>query len=70
MYDVPRRKELRDRCAEPWKRKGGGSRVRWRPSLPPGVCRYPSLLPSRNMREFIAPCASCEFAGSGNEYLG
>ena len=22
MYDVPRRKKLRDRCAEPWKRKG------------------------------------------------
>ena len=32
MYDVPRRKELRDRCAEPWKRKGAA--VSGFPSLP------------------------------------
>ena len=32
MYDVPRRKKLRDRCAEPWKRKGAA--VSGFPSLP------------------------------------
>ena len=49
MYDVPRRKKLRDRCAEPWKRKGAavsggvppfpGFRSRRR-AHQPGVCRY------------------------------
>ena len=53
MYDVPRRKKLRDRCAEPWKRKGAAvsgfpslprlsqaSGQGAEPTVPPGVCRY------------------------------